>query len=268
MSYTNYNYGQPGAFAGPTKPEPKKERRGSGLGAAGLLLAVIALLFAWIPFLGLIMIVPALIAVVLGVVGFAAGTITGKSKRGMPVLATLVGTSALVVAPASTLVGTMAAAPWGIRVAGDSAEVELEHSLLQNGVSEDRAEYISAEVGGALRHFAAPANWREGIRAMHRLGLAMDDFERANRSGSEVRKADALRQLEDNLARIAERHEVDLTAQDIRDVIASIEAQEQARRERHSVRFDQAGRVEIRSSRYGKTGGCSWSNGQAYDYGE
>ena len=268
MSYTNYNYGQPGAFAGPSKPEPKKERRGSGLGAAGLLLAVIALLFAWIPFLGLVMIVPALIAVVLGVVGFAAGTITGKSKRGMPVLATVLGTSALVVAPAATLVGTMAAAPWGIRVAGDSAEVELEHSLLQNGVSEDRAEYISAEVGAALRHFAAPANWREGIRAMHRLGLAMDDFDRATRSGSEVQKADALRQLEENLARIADRHDVDLTTQDIRDVISAMEAQEKARRERHSVYYDNGTRVEIRSSRYGETGGCSWSKTQAYNYDE
>lgn len=233
MSYASYTHGTHGAFNAPPAETPTK-RRASGLGAAGLLLGGIAFLFAWVPLLGLIMIVPAAFAVVLGVLGFAKGTVTGKTRRGMPFMATLVGTSALLVAPAATVVGTMAAVPWGVRVASDQVEIELEHGLKQNGVAADRAARISAEVGEAMRHFAQPTHWREGIAAAHRFGLLVDDYERAVRTlqAEDERRAELTEQFAQGLVDLAHRYDIELATGDIRELIKAKAAEKERRQSR------------------------------------
>ena len=104
-------YDQPysGAFYSTNPPNPPAppavpgEKRRSGLGAAALVLALLAMLFGWVPILGLVMIPPALLAILLGVVGFVAAVVTGRTGKALPFIASVIGVFALLVPPCSPL---------------------------------------------------------------------------------------------------------------------------------------------------------------------
>lgn len=230
-------YQQASAFSAPSgRPvavdpltvEPPR-RRASGLGAGGVLLAVIALLFGWIPFIGLAMLLPAALAVLLGIVGFAAATVTGRSRRGLPVMATLLGVMAMLIPPLSTTLVALTAVPWVYTVGMDQVQIELEHDLQENGITADQSERIGQEIGDVLRRFADPGQWREGIALARRFELISEDFR------------DDLRQIDpqdtaalearseafgEALRRLAERYEVDLAPEDM-DLVIEVFRKEQ-----------------------------------------
>ena len=210
-----------GAFA-PDPPTPSAAPRPrSTAGAGGVLLGVAALAFAWVPVVGLVMVIPAVAAVVLGVAGFAGG----RSRRGLPALAVFLGLATLVVAPAGTAVGALLAGPWLVGVAGDATQANLERELARNGLDRNRADRIAGAVGDAVRDHAAPAEWRDGIDLAHRVGLAVEDYERAERRlapGDVVGRMVALRTLNGDLSRTADRHGVALSPTDVQDLTLAL----------------------------------------------
>ncbi len=255
-----------GAFDTPAAPnapasaapaaEPEGRTRRSGLGSAGLLLGFIALVISWIPFVGLLAVLPALAAILLGVVGFATATVSRRTKRGTPVMATLVGVGALFLTGVSTFIGAMAALPYGGAIAADQAQVELEHALARNGTSDADAARIGEEVGDTLRNFAKPENWRDGISFMHRFGLLQEDFERDLRHTGTLdfaRRAELLGDFEADLATLARRAGMDLSRDDVRTVVEAIQSREEERRAeraRWHSRYEAYGDVRF------TTGGC------------
>ena len=76
--------GYSGAFSYPSAPPPPPQasapRRRSGLGAAALVLALLALLFGWIPIVGLVMVPPALLATFPAVGGIPT-IVVGSAER-------------------------------------------------------------------------------------------------------------------------------------------------------------------------------------------
>jgi hypothetical protein len=202
-----------GAFS-----QAQPSNRGSGLGGGAMMLAVAAFLIAWIPFLGLLMLLPAALAGLLGVISFGRATFRGDTRRGAPVLAVLAAAATFVVAPASSLVGVAFAGPWMIGVAADNAQVELESALRDNGLARSEAERIGQEVGDVLRGFAPPDQWRDGIEAMHRLEVAMDDYERFG---------DSTGDLVADLQAVASRYGADLSPSDVEAIVVTMRMKSQ-----------------------------------------
>ena len=232
-------YTSPGSYSGafghasppPPPPPPVPGTRGgdgkrrSALGAAALVIGLLALLFGWIPVLGLIMLLPAKLAILLGVVGFVAATVTGRTGKLLPFVAALVGVVAFIVPPLSTALFGLAVTPWAYTVGMDQVQIELEHDLKRQGVATEQSERISAEVGDALRSFARPSQWREGIGAAHRFGLITDDYRHALDRLDEddvAGRAKAAEQFEQELGRLAERYGADLTKADLKLIAAHL----------------------------------------------
>lgn len=213
-----------GAFSYPPPPVPPaleatSVKRRSGLGAAALVLALLALLFGWVPVLGLAMIPPALLAIGLGIIGFVAAVVTGRTGKALPFIASVVGVFALLVPPASTLVFALSVAPWAYTVGMDQVQIELEHDLKRQGVADDQAERVSEEIGDALRNFANPGQWREGIAAIHRFELICDDYRSELMDldeDDEPGRALAAQRFRNDLARLADRNGVDLNNEDLK----------------------------------------------------
>src|SRR5688500_1121417 len=157
--------GYSGAFshpAAPTPPPAGEPRRRSGLGAAALVLGVLALLLGWIPIVGLAMFPPAILAIALGVLGFIFAVVSGRTGRALPFIAATVGVFALLVPPATTALFALSITPWAYTVGMDQVQIELEHDLKRQGVDGDQAERVSEAPGDALRAFARPSQWRGG----------------------------------------------------------------------------------------------------------
>lgn len=227
--------GYSGAFySTPPAPSsgPPAEKRRSGLGAAALVLGILALLFGWIPILGLTMIPPALLAVVLGVVGFVAAVVTGRTGKALPFIASVIGVFALLLPAASTVVFALSVTPWAYTVGMDQVQIELEHDLKRQGVPTDQAERVSYEVGQALRSFARPSQWREGIAAAHRFGLICEDYRndllKLDEDDAEGR-ARAAEGFRAELQRLAEMHGATLTDEDL-NLLSDFVGREQIRR--------------------------------------
>ena len=219
-------YDQPytGAFystnppAPPAPPATPSEKRRSGLGAAALVLALLALLFGWVPILGLVMIPPALLAIFLGVVGFVAAVVTGRTGKALPFIASVIGVFAVLVPPAATVVFALSVTPWAYTVGMDQMQIEMEYELKKQGVPSDQAERVSMQVGDVLRSFACPSQWREGIAAAHRFGRICDEYRhtliRLDEGDSEGREA-AGEWFRDELRRLAEMHGAALSDEDL-----------------------------------------------------
>lgn len=60
--------------------EEQKSNAGQGLGIAGFVLGIIALIISWIPCLGMYALVPGIIAIILSAIGFAQANKAGASK--------------------------------------------------------------------------------------------------------------------------------------------------------------------------------------------
>lgn len=253
-----------GAFDPPAAPpapspapasEPEGRKRRSGLGAAGLLLGVIALLISWIPLVGLLAVLPALLAVLLGVVGVGTATVSGRTKRGLPIMSALVGVGALLLTGVSTLIGAAVALPYGGSVAADQAQVEIEHALARNGTSDDEAARIGEEIGDTLRDFARPENWRDGISFMHRFGLLQEDFERdLRRTGTMEfdRRAEIVSGFEADLATLARRAGMELSRDDVRAVVEAMQKRQEETRRGHFRHVESFGEVRVITN----DGGC------------
>ena len=219
-------YDQPysGAFYSTNPPNPPAppavpgEKRRSGLGAAALVLALLAMLFGWVPILGLVMIPPALLAILLGVVGFVAAVVTGRTGKALPFIASVIGVFALLVPPAATVLFALSVTPWAYTVGMDQMQIELEYDLKKQGVPPDQAERVSSEIGNALRSFARPSQWREGIAAAHRFGKICEDY-RDNLQLLEIDDAIgrelAAERFDSDLHRLMESHGANLSPDDV-----------------------------------------------------
>lgn len=219
---------KPAEGPGTVAPEAPR-KRASGLGAAGLLLAIIALLFGWIPIVGLAMLLPAVLAVALGVIGFAAASVTGRSGRGLPILATFLGAFACLIPPISTILVALTAVPWVYAVGMDQVQIELEHDLKQQGVPSEQSERVGEEIGDVLRRFADPGQWREGIALAHRFERITENFRRDLREIDPDDTVAIERRSEafgDDLRRLARRYEVNLSEEDMDLVIDALRKQQ------------------------------------------
>ena len=226
--------GYSGAFsypAAPTPPPAAEPKRRSGLGAAALVLALLALLFGWIPIVGLAMIPPAMLAIGLGVIGFIFAVVSGRTGKALPFIAATIGVFALLVPPAATAVFALSITPWAYTVGMDQVQIELEHDLKREGVDDDQAERVSEEFGDALRSFARPSQWREGIATMHRFALICDEYRGElmdiDEGDTEAREL-AAAAFRSDLARLAERQGVDLADEDL-ELLADYFGREQIR---------------------------------------
>jgi hypothetical protein len=197
-----------------------------------LVLALLALLFGWIPIVGLAMVPPALLAILLGVVGFVAAVVTGRTGKTLPFIASTIGVFALLVPPASTLVFALSMAPWAYTVGMDQVQIELEYDLKRQGVETEQAERVSEEIGDALRSFAKPGKWREGIAMVHRFELICDDYRSALINldeGDAEGREQAAAAFRADLARLADRQDLDLAEGDL-DLLTEVFGREQIRR--------------------------------------
>src|SRR5690606_17409475 len=131
--YDPNDRGYPGAFAHPAPPPAPVQavdvKRRSGLGAVALVLAIMALLFGWVPVVGLLMIPPALLALALGILGFAVAVVTGRTGRILPFVASILAVFGMALPAASTALFALAVTPWGYTVAMDQVQIELEQDL-------------------------------------------------------------------------------------------------------------------------------------------
>ena len=225
--------GYSGAFSYPAPPAPPAEpKKRSGLGAAALVLALLALLFGWVPIIGLVMIPPAMLAVLLGVVGFVAALVTGRTGKALPFIASTIGVFALLVPPAATVAFGLAMAPWAYTVGMDQVQIELEYDLKRQGIEAEQAERVSEEIGDALRSFAKPGKWREGIATMHRFEQICEDYRRtlqdleADDAAGQELAANAFRA---DLTRLAERQGMNLAEEDL-ELLTDVLGREQIRR--------------------------------------
>ncbi len=229
-------YDTHGAFsypaAPPPSPTPDQPRRRSGLGAAGLVLAILALAFGWIPIIGLAMLPPALLAVVLGIIGFVAAVVTGRTGKALPFIAATIGVFALLIPPAATVLFALSVTPWAYTVGMDQVQVEMEYDLKRQGVEPEQAERLSAEIGDALRSFAHPSQWRDGIAAAHRFGRICDDYRYrlvTLEEGDLEGRQQAAEAFRTDLSRLAERQGVDLDQEDLK-LLADVFGREQIQR--------------------------------------
>lgn len=222
----------PGAFS-PTAPPPppvpgapvSTGKRRSALGAAALVIGLLALLLGWIPVLGMAMVLPAMLAILLGTLGFVSAVVSRRTGKALPFVAAFVGVVAFIIPPASTALFALAITPWAYTVGMDQVQIEMEHDLKRQGIASDQAERVSEEVGDALRSFARPSRWREGISAAHRFGLICDDYHSALYGldeDDEDGRAEAARIFEQNLAGLAERFDADLNDEDIKLIAAHL----------------------------------------------
>jgi hypothetical protein len=222
-----------GAFSYPPPPPPPAEaKKRSGLGAAALVLGLLALMFGWIPIVGLAMVPPAMLAILLGVAGFVAAVVTGRTGKALPFIASTVGVFALLVPPAATTIFAVSMAPWVYTVGMDQVQIELEYDLKRQGIDSEQAERVSEEIGDALRSFAKPGKWREGIATVHRFELICEDYRRAlmdlDEEDAEGRELAAARFRAD-LSRLADRQGVDLAEGDL-ELLTDVFGREQIRR--------------------------------------
>ncbi len=255
MTFSPYT----GAFAPPVDPS---RRARSTLGVGAMLLALLALSFAWVPVIGLLMLIPAVLAVLLGILGFTKASVDGKTRRGLPFVATVMGLFAMMLAPAATLVGAMIAVPYGIAIAADQTQVALEHELTRGGMANDDAERIGVEVGDALRSFAQPSNWREGISAAHRFGRLVEDFERDTRQlgdGDVLEQTALLAEFKTDMAALANRYGVELSTEDFDKLVTAFQKhheREQAERERWEQRMSHGMVITVDRDRVLFDGSC------------
>jgi hypothetical protein len=117
------------AVATPTQPAAKGT---SGMGIASLVIAIIAILFCWIPFIGIVSIPIASISLLLGVIGFFISLVGGKSGVGMPVAGCITAVLAIVIAVAITG-GTAAAIGKAAQQANNQLNATNQTTISPNG---------------------------------------------------------------------------------------------------------------------------------------
>ncbi|HYX08368.1 MAG TPA: hypothetical protein VE912_16675 [Bacteroidales bacterium] len=141
--------------------EEQKTTAGQGLGIAGLVLGIIALIIAFIPCVGLAALIPGAIAVVLSAIGLSQAN-KGNGAKGLII-------AALVV----SIVGTSVAAVWGIFFATVAKEGHRWKDQIENMSddfkieNDDSMEDLGKELEGALKDLedsdTAVFEWGEEI---------------------------------------------------------------------------------------------------------
>lgn len=256
-------YEQPytGAFYStnpPAPPTPQDQKRRSGLGAAALVLGLLAMLFGWIPVLGLVMIPPALLAVLLGILGFVVAVVTGRTGKALPFIGTVVAAFALLIPPAATALFALSVTPWAYTVGMDQVQIELEYDLKKQGVATDQAERVAEQIGDTLRSFAHPRQWRDGIAALHRFERICEDYRRELVRLEEddyTGRGAAAQRFRDEIARLAEIHGAQLSDEDL-DLLADVFGRQQIRSaddQRHWQRQVSTGGYRLRVDGYAES---------------
>ncbi|HEY1922245.1 MAG TPA: DUF308 domain-containing protein [Tepidisphaeraceae bacterium] len=80
----------------------KPQKGTSGFGIAALILGIIAAIFCWIPFLGLLSVPVAALGLLIGIIGFLVSMLGRRSGVGMPVAGSMISLIAIVLAVVST----------------------------------------------------------------------------------------------------------------------------------------------------------------------
>lgn len=138
-------------------PAPPK----NGAALASLLLAILALVFCWLSALGvligtggvigfgLIPIIVALIAIVLGIAGIRRSSRQGASRRGVAIAGLVVGIVALIAAVLITIGSALALVvlPGGLGGTLQQAEQCVRQQVVQ-GASADQARQVCAQQAG------------------------------------------------------------------------------------------------------------------------
>lgn len=283
-------------FRGDTRPDrdekPAKSnargsaRRTSSLGVAGVLLGSLAMLFGMIPLVGLLMIVPAVFAIILGTVGFTKATVVRTTKRTAPAAAIVLGSFGIFVPLLSTTLLATTAVPFAYGVAVDQMEIQTEFDLKRGGMSDQAAERVSTLLGDTLRKYGKSENWREGIRLASEVGRLTDDFDRDLRrlDDNAAAKAQRTEQFENDLARLAGEYGIDLSTEDLEQLSTALENLHEMHREQreaelehwrqhrdnipheghHGDRYDLNGGDIERNSR-GEVRISTWSHGSCHE---
>jgi hypothetical protein len=136
-------------FAGPGSSTPVVRTRASGLGIAGLVLGLLGLLIAWVPFCGSI---PggflALIGLVLGIVGWATARSRNDTGTGFPIAAVCVSLLALLVGVGSMFFGGTVIQGFARATARDKAALEERRRSLEMAPAEFRNGRVFFVSGG------------------------------------------------------------------------------------------------------------------------
>ncbi|MEL7240389.1 MAG: hypothetical protein AAGK78_16145, partial [Planctomycetota bacterium] len=221
--------------------EAAPTRRSSALGVAGVVLGLLAVFIGLVPFIGLVMIVPAIFAIAFGTLGFTFATIGSKTKKTAPALAVVLGSLGIFVPVASTTITTFAALPWTYSVAVDQLQIEAEYDLKEGGLSDAEARRISGTLGDVLLKYGKASNWREGISLAHRVGRIVEDYDRDVRHLGETARAERTLELRSELAGLANSYDVDLTEDDLDKLSQAFQTLAEQERERHRRWHEQRG---------------------------
>lgn len=131
-------------------------KRSSSLGIVSLILGVIALLFCWIPIIGVLSFPIAALGVILASIGFLISLTRGGAGIGWPLGGGLVSVLALLVA--FTQVAVIFGATEGLRRASEAAaEVRESEAKRLNAPEDDAPTPVTPEISAATVSPAAPA---------------------------------------------------------------------------------------------------------------
>jgi len=148
--------------------ENKTSNAGQGLGIAGLVLGIIALIISFIPCLGVWAIIPGIVAIVLSAIGFSQAN-KANAAKGLVIAALII--SIIGTAIAAWQIYMFKSAPSKIEKIGKEIEKamqeefdekdmkELEEAMEElegeiEEVSEENAEEIGKAAGKALKEFS------------------------------------------------------------------------------------------------------------------
>ncbi|MFW6218971.1 MAG: DUF4190 domain-containing protein [Bacteroidota bacterium] len=117
--------------------EENKTNAGQGLGIAGLVLGIIAVIVSFIPCVGLIALVPGLVGIVLSAIGLNQAN-KGNGAKGLII-------AALVI----SIIGTSVAVVWGVFLGG----VAKEGSVFKNKIEKTLEEEFGEDYEETLEDF-------------------------------------------------------------------------------------------------------------------
>jgi hypothetical protein len=125
--YGQGQYGQPGYGGYGTPPGPGGQPS-NGMGLAALIVGIVSLLVAWIPFVGLLAVVGGIVAVVLGIIALGKVNRREATNRTQSIVGIVVGAVAILLAIASTVFGSFIVA----RVAPEVLGPEFQACVREN----------------------------------------------------------------------------------------------------------------------------------------
>ncbi|MDD9205083.1 DUF4190 domain-containing protein, partial [Georgenia sp. 10Sc9-8] len=134
------SYGAPGQY-GPGGPYQEQPR--NGLGIAALVVGIVSLLVAWLPFIGLISVLGGVVGIVLGAMGLKRVGRGEATNRGTAVAGIVVSVVAILLAIAATVFGSY----WISQVMPELFGEEFQQCVESAGNSQEELEQCLQESG-------------------------------------------------------------------------------------------------------------------------